>query len=635
MGNWSSQGDKVVRRRTLVLIAITAFVFSVYLIRLFSMQVVDGYIYRLRAEETRRRTSVIPAQRGEIYDQNFDIPLATNRSSFAVEITPAEVPRGQRDNIIARLAETLDIPPTSIEQELADSSAQSYQAVEVYAGARFDTVTYLAEHSDEFPGVSWKSKPIRHYPFGPSLANVLGYVGDITSEELQLLFNKGYTRDAVIGKAGVELQYDSVLRGQDGRQVRTVDARGRRIGTEYEDVIPPTLGKDVVLTIDRHIQELARKALGDRIGSVVVTRPATGEVLAMVSYPSFDPNHFYGKGSANAFRRASLAPHSPFLNRGMQSSHAPASTFKIVMTTAVLEEQVFGLDETVLADGYYELGNRVFSDWRTSGFGRLDIFGGMANSSNVFFWTMGVEYLGVDRIVEYSRLLGLGSRTGIDLPEEDAGLVPSPEWKERVVGEPWVGGDTANMSIGQGFMQVTPLQLSNVVSFVVNDGVVYRPHILKEVRNPISGEVIQRRQPEVLFQHKLRQSTFDNVRKAMRGVISDGTAEVVITTEAAAVAGKTGTGEVGSDDRWHSWFTAFAPFETEDPEERVVVTVMVDAVNEWEWWAPKAANIILHGIFTGSTYKQAVEDLRQGPRPAWYLYGIDTEEDTPEVESTQ
>jgi penicillin-binding protein 2 len=538
-----------------------------------------------------------------------------------VEVTPAEIPPDQRDEIIARLAGVLDVPQASLQQELADSSTQSYQAVEVYSGARFDTVTYLAEHSEEFPGVSWKSKPIRHYPFGRSLANVLGYVGDITSEELQLLFNKGYTRDAVIGKAGVELQYDAVLRGQDGRQVRTVDARGRRIGEEYEEVIPPTLGRDAVLTIDRHIQQLAEKALGDRIGSVLVTRPATGEVLAMVSYPSFNPNEFYGKGGTSAFREVSLAPNSPFLNRAIQTSYPPASTFKIIMTTAVLEEQVFGLNETVLADGYYELGNRTFSDWRTSGFGRLDIFGGMANSSNVFFWTMGVEYLGVDRIVEYSRLMGLGSPTGIDLPEEDAGLVPSPAWKERVVGEPWVGGDTANMSIGQGFMKVTPLQLSNAVSFVVNDGLVYRPHILKEVRDPISGEVVQRRQPEVLFQHDLRQSTFENVRKSMRGVITDGTAEVVITTDAVAAAGKTGTGEVGKEDSWHSWFTAFAPFETDDPEERVVVTVMVDAVNEWEWWAPKAANIILHGIFTGATYEQSVEELRRGPRPAWYLYG--------------
>ena len=620
MGNWSSQGDKTARQRTLILLAFTTLVFVVYLIRLFSMQVVDGYIYRLRAEETRRRTTVIPAERGQIFDRNFDVPIATNRSSFAVEITPAEVPPERRDEILNRLAQTLEIPVASIEQELAESSRQSFQAIEVYSGASFDTITYIAEHSQDFPGVFWKSKPIRYYPFGDSMSNLLGYVGDITSEELQLLFNKGYTRDAVLGKAGIEFQYDAVLRGQDGRQVRTVDARGRRIGDEYEEVIPPTLGQDAILTIDRHIQELARQALGERIGSVLVTRPSTGEVLAMVSYPSFNPNEFYGKGGANAFRTVSLAPNSPFLNRAIQSANPPASTFKIVMTTAVIEEQVFGLDETVLADGYYQLGNRTFSDWRTSGFGPLTIFGGLANSSNVFFWTMGVEYLGVDRIVEYSRIMGLGSRTGIDLPGEVSGLIPSPEWKERVIGEPWVGGDTANTSIGQGFMKVTPLQLSNAVAFIVNEGVVYRPHVLKEIRDPISGEVVQARPPEVLFQHALRKSTFENVQRAMRGVITDGTAEVVITTDAVASAGKTGTGEVGSDEAWHSWFVAYAPFETEDPDERVVVTVMVDAANEWEWWAPKAANIILHGIFTGYDYERTVEDLRRGPQPAWYLY---------------
>ena len=619
MGNWSSQGDKVVRQRAIVLLGVAVVIFILYLVRLFSMQVVDGYIYRLRAEETRRRTTIIPAQRGEIYDRNFDIPVATNRSSFAVEITPAELPADRREDVLNRLAGTLDVSVESLQQELSDTSTQSYQAVEVYSGATFDTITHVAEHSEDFPGVSWKSKPTRYYPFGSSMATVLGYVGDITSEELQLLFNKGYTRDAVVGKAGVELQYDSLLRGQDGRQVRTVDARGRRIGEEYEEVIPPTLGHDVILTLDRHIQELARQALGERIGAVLVTRPSTGEVLAMVSYPSFDPNQFYGKGGANAFRETSLAPNSPFLNRAIQSSYPPASTFKIVMTTAVIEEQVFGLNETVLADGYYRLGNRVFSDWRTTGFGPLDIFGGLAMSSNVFFWTMGVEYLGVDRIVEYSRLMGLGSRTGIDLPEEAPGLIPTPDWKQRVVGEPWVGGDTANISIGQGYMKVTPLQLANAVAFIVNEGVVYRPHVLREVRDPISGETIQSNRPEVLFQHPLRRSTFTNVQRAMRGVITDGTAEVVITTDAVEAAGKTGTGEIGSEDSWHSWFVAYAPFETSDPDERVVVTVLVDAANEWEWWAPKAANIILHGIFTGQEYDRVVEDLRRGPRPAWYL----------------
>lgn len=620
MGSWSSQGDKGVRQRTLVLLGFTVVVFILYLVRLFSMQVVDGYIYRLRAEETRRRATTIPARRGEIYDRNFDVPVATNQSSFAVEVTPAEVPPAEWDRLISRLARTLQADPTRLYQEFDEVSGQSYQAVEVYSGVDFDTITYIAEHNDEFPGVTWKSKPLRHYPFGASMAHVLGYVGDITTEELQLLFNKGYTRDAIIGKGGVELQYDSLLRGQEGRRVRTVDARGRRIGEEYEELIPPTLGNDAILTIDRHIQELARRALGERIGSILVTRPATGEVLAMVSYPTFDPNEFYGKGGASAFREVSLAPNSPFLNRGLQSSYPPASTFKIIMTTAVIEEQVFGLDETVLADGYYRLGNRVFSDWRTSGFGPLTIFGGLANSSNVFFWTMGVEYLGVERIVEYSRLMGFGERTGIDLPEEDAGLVPSPEWKERVVGEPWVGGDTANISIGQGYMKVTPLQLSNAVSFVVNDGVVYRPHVLKEIRDPITGELLQSQQPEVLFQRPLRDETFENVRTAMRGVITEGTANVVITTDAVEAAGKTGTSEVGLEENWHSWFTAFAPYETSDPEERVVVTVFVDAVNEWEWWAPKAANIILHGVFTGHDYERSVEELKRGPRPAWYLY---------------
>jgi penicillin-binding protein 2 len=262
----------------------------------------------------------------------------------------------------------------------------------------------------------------------------------------------------------------------------------------------------------------------------------------------------------------------------------------------------------------------VFNDWRETGFGHLDIFGGLANSSNVFFWTMGVEYLGVDRIVDYSHRFGFGAETGIDLPGEVTGTVPSPEWKRRTFNTPWVGGDTANMSIGQGFLTVTPLQMANMVAMIVNDGVVYRPHVLKEVRDQVTGEVLRTVEPEVLHTMDARQSTFDNVKRAMRGVITDGTAEVVITTPVVDAAGKTGTSQVaGQEERWHSWFVAYAPYETNDPEEQVVVAVLVDAANEWEWWAPKAANIILHGIFTDSDFEESVAGLKQAPRPLWYM----------------
>ncbi|MFO8065479.1 MAG: penicillin-binding protein 2 [Spirochaetota bacterium] len=620
MSGFSPRGGPAPRARIYAIAAIMIAVFVGYTAYLFSMQIVDNYIYTERADRVARRSVVLPAQRGEIYDRHYDTPVVTNTESFAVYVNPAEISSGQHEEIFNRVAEFLDIPVEEIHEEIPPENYNTFRPTEVQAGVSFRKVTYLAEHAREFPGVSWRSKPSRFYVEGETMAHVLGYVGDITPEELQVLFNRGYTANSAIGKSGVEQQYDQLLRGEPGRRYRTVDASGRLVEESSREDIPPVLGNNLVLTLDRDIQQLTSRALGDRIGAAVALKPATGEILSMVSNPSFNPNQFYGEGRATAFTQVSLDTFSPFLNRAIQSTYPPASTWKVLMTTAVIEEEVFGLEDTINTKGRYRMGNRVFHEWRESGFGELDIFGGLANSSNYFFWTMGVEHLGVERIAEYARKFGFGTTTGIDLPGEKSGTVPDPEWKRRKYNSPWVGGDTANLSVGQGFLGVTPLQIANMVAMVVNDGVVYRPHVLKEVRDQMTGEVLQTVEPEVLHSMDVDQSTFDNVKKAMRQVITDGTAEVVITTPAVESAGKTGTSQVaGKEENWHSWFVAYAPYETDDPEERVVIAILVDAVNDWEWWAPKAANIILHGIFTNSDFEESVAGLREAPRPLWYM----------------
>lgn len=606
------------RLRILLISAVVILSVLVYSGHLFSLQVVDGYVYSLRAEHIKRRSSAIPAQRGQIYDRHYDVPLVANVDSFALVVTPGEIPPGKHQETLERIAETLSVDLDTLTEKVPRELYGSFREIEVVSGLAFSQLAYLAERSDRLPGVHWYSKPIRNYTQGAATAHVLGYVGDITPEELQVLFNQGYTAHSVVGKSGIERQYDMILQGRPGRRFRTVDAAGRRMSEETEEV-PPVLGDNIVLTLDRKIQHLAVDALGERSGSVVVMKPSTGEILAMASYPHFDPNRFYGRGGAEAFREVSLSPNSPFLNRSIQSSYPPASTWKILMTTAVVEEGVFSLNETVNANGTYRLGNRVFNDWRPQGFGPLNLYEGLAMSSNVFFWTMGVEYLGAQTITDYALRFGFGAATGVDLPGEVPGLVPTPAWKQQTFNSPWVGGDTANLSIGQGFLAVTPLQLANMVALTVNDGVVYVPHVLREVRDQVTGEVIRRATPEVLFQMAASPETFQHVRQAMRGVITDGTAEVVITTPAVEAAGKTGTGEVGSDETWHSWFVAYAPYEVSNPDERVVVVVLVDAANEWEWWAPKAANIILHGIFTDQDFEGTVRSLRRGPRPLWYM----------------
>jgi penicillin-binding protein 2 len=233
----------------------------------------------------------------------------------------------------------------------------------------------------------------------------------------------------------------------------------------------------------------------------------------------------------------------------------------------------------------------------------------MAQSCDIYYWTVGRDYLGAENIISYAREYGFGESTGIDLPGETAGFVPTPQWKERRFHEKWLGGDTMNMSIGQGYTLVTPVQMANMVSMVVNNGVIYKPHILKEVRNPVSGAVEQSVKPELLHESDIDPKVFASVRRDMRGVIQEGTAQFPLNIKAVEIAGKTGTGEVGLADRWHSWFAAYAPYNADSSEEQIVVSVIVEAVNKWEWWAVYASAIIFQGIFAGQDYEEAVQAL--------------------------
>ena len=591
-------------------------VFMLYIGHLFSLQVVEGSEYAQRAQEITRRSAAIASRRGEILDRNGK-PIATNIDAFTLMLNPADVPRDGFTGLFERLAPILGITTQRLEQRVPTNIRRQYREIELQAGLDLETITEIAERIDQFPGLSWISQPLRHYPDGYLLSHVAGYLGAITPQELQVLFNHGYGPGSVLGKTGIEREYDGILRGQDGRGVRFVDAFGREVEQPMQSVLPE-LGNNLVLTIDRDIQELAAKSLGERTGAVAVVRVATGEILALYSFPGYDANQFMVGSDDAVFSRLSQDPRSPFLNRAIQTEVPAASTFKIIMATAALEEEVFGVDHVINTRGTYQAGNQTFREWgldvRPQGFGPLNIIGALANSSNFFFYTVGHEFLGADRISRYAKLYGLGQPTGIDIPGERSGTVPSPYWKENTLGERWVGGDTVNFSIGQGYLTVTPLQMANVMAMVANRGVIYRPHIVAEMRDPTTGEVLDRTEPEVLHDAPIRESTFASVAEGLRQAVTDGTARGSVTTRAVESVGKTGTGEIGRSDRWHSWYVAYAPYEPVDPMEQVAIAVLVDADNDYDFWAARAANLIMHGIFTNLNYEDTVRDLRP-----WYL----------------
>ena len=597
-------GDRIIIFRVLFVIVVLIFT-----TRLFSMQILSGEIYLSRAHDISRRTYIIPPQRGEIYDRNFTHPLVINKDSFAVTITPAEVPRGAMNEVIEAVSGILAISTNDILARLPNQYLQLYQPVEIAANVPYAKIAALAERKNELPGVSWHIKAVRNYVNAGSLSHILGYVGDITRDELTTLYNQGYQQGDVIGKSGIEKQYDELLRGRQGLETRTVDSRGRRIPGRENTVNPPEMGKNLVLTIDAKLQALAEKALGPQIGSAVVLRPSTGEILAMVSYPWYDPNIFTD-GNISHFRVLADDPNKPFLNRAIQSSYPPASTFKIVMTTGILTERAFPTEQNIMCLGVMRYGNRDWNCWH-SGHNRVNLSAALAKSCNIYYMTVGRDYLGVERIVNYAKGYGYGEITGIDLPGEIPGFIPTPQWKERRYHERWQLGDTMNMSIGQGYNLVTPLQMSNMVGMIVNNGKIYKPYVLKEVRDPVTNEIEFIAKPELLHESSISGAIFESVRQDMRGVVSPGgTAHYPFNIiRSVQIAGKTGTAEIGLADRWHSWFTSYGPYNAKSSDEQIVVTVIVEASNYEVWGASSAAAIIYQGYFANQTYEEAVRSL--------------------------
>lgn len=596
-----------INRRLSVFTAFIFFILALYLFQLFSMQIIRGAQFRKQSQTISQRSERIPAQRGEIFDRNANIPMVLNTNTFAVTVTPGKIPKKSFSTVITRLANILQIPITEVEKKLP-SRHDSFQSVEIRSNIPYELITSLAENIDELPGVSWHSKPMRNYVETRSFSHILGYVGDITKEELKTFYNKGYTANSSIGKAGIEKYYDELLRGEDGSEYRTVDAKGRLIENSTS-VIPPKMGNNLILTIDRKIQELAEDALGERIGAAVVLKPATGEVLALVSYPYFDPNLFLNDNGNELYAKLLHDTRNPLLNRAVNASYPPASTFKIVMSTAILAEKAFPPDKKVLCAGEVDYGERIFRcHIRRPGHGYLDLKNALAQSCDIYYWTVCRDNLGIDKMVEYIRSFGYGKSVEIDLPSQADGLVPNPVWKERRFHEKWLGGDTMNMAIGQGFMLASPMQVANMVAMVVNGGVIYKPHLLKEVRAPGTNELVYEKKPEILQQSDISPEVFAQVRADMRYMITNGTAQVPLHNTVVQIAGKTGTAEVGRKDHWHSWMAAYGPYNA-PPEEAVVVVVLVEAQNTWEWWAPYATNIIFQGIFANQTYEEAVEAL--------------------------
>ena len=596
--------------RISILLLVIGLTFFGYTIKLFSLQIIEGKNYRERSHKISSQVKTIPANRGEIFDCNASLPLVINTDSFAVDITPAEIPEGYYDTVSARLASYLGISKNEVDKKIPVKLRKSYSSIEIRVNVPFSVVSNIAENITDLPGVSWRSKPMRNYVETGSISHVIGYVGDITKEEINVMYNQGYKANSIVGKTGIEKQYDKDLQGTPGRESRTVDARGHII-SDVPVIEPPEPGKNLVLTIDSRIQELAEQALGNRVGAAVVLRPSNGEVVAMVSYPFYDQNLFNSDDASAEYNKLATSPNNPLLNRAVNAVYPPASTFKTIMSTAILAEKAFPSEKKVECPGVIIYGNQKFTcHIKRPGHGYLDLKNALAQSCDIYYWVVGRDNLGVDLIASYSKEFGFGQSLEIDLPAQSVGFVPTSQWKERRYHEKWKGGDTMNMSIGQGYTLVTPMHVANMIAMVCNEGKIYKPHLLKEIRDGSTNKTIEVIKPQVLHQSNIDQAVWREVQRDLRYVITDGTANYPMNNKKYKLAGKTGTAEVNGvkENHWHSWMAAYGPYDA-PVEEQYVVVVIVEAVNDWEWWAPYCTNIIFQGILANQNYDQAITEL--------------------------
>jgi len=552
-------------------------------LRFYVLQVARHEDYKARAENNRIRDIPILAPRGAILDRN-GVVLVDNHPAFNVVVFPEDI--ASPDDTINTLVENLAVDRRELTDALNDKFRPGSQPILVKQNALPSDRAWIAAHELEHPEIRIEEQPQRIYKYGNLASHVLGYIGEISPKQLEYARYKdaGYKSGDIIGQGGIEAVYDKILRGQNGMRRVIVDSRGRPVA-ELER-IEPTKGQDVVTTLDFDLQKLAENLYTSKneTGALVALNPQNGEILAMVSVPSFDPNVFARNVVSTENRKEVRAivndPAHPLFNKAIQSIYPTGSTWKIMMATAALEEGVITpKNSRIVCGGGLQLGNRFLND-SGGNHGSPDIHAAIVHSCDGYFYRLGLK-MGVDMIHDWVSRFGMGQKTGIDLPSEQKGIIPSREWKKRVnPRDPvWKDFDTAIASIGQGSVAVPPIQLIRAESGIVAGGRFYPPHVFKEARAPQPAEVkYYDNQPTEL---KLSQVTVDIIDYALWGVVNEGgTAGGVGFPRELNVGGKTGTAQViarekvrTKEHKDHSWFIGFAPMHTDQEPEIGVVAI--------------------------------------------------------------
>ncbi len=558
---------------------------SILIGKLYTLQIAHGRANLLLSEVNRVLSQVVKPERGAIFDRNGE-SLARNRPGFNVVLN---IEAGRSS--IANLANILSLTEDEILEKIKSANEEDKPTVMIKSGVDRDTALKIEANLDLFPGVSTEVEPVRDYVDGEIFAHILGFVGEASKDDLSKLGDLGVRGGDKVGKSNLELLNEPVLRGKSGERLIEVDTFGHQFRVLSEE--PAVSGDSIALTIEANLQRAVFGALSEGVsesgalgGAAVVQKVGTGEILALVSWPSFDPNLFSAGISATDYNALLSDPRHPLFNRAVSGAFPPGSTFKMVVATAALEEGVITPSTLIDDKGSISVGSFTFRGWETSGLGPVNLISAIAKSSDIYFYTVGGGYggqrgVGVEKLAEWARRFGLGSATTVDLTSEASGLVPDNAWKLEVRGESWYIGNTYHMSIGQGDVLTTPLQLNNLTVALANGGTLFRPFLLRSAA------------PEVLRSEIASAETLDWVRQGMRAAASPGGTAYPVYDFKLPVAGKTGTSEIGKGETTHAWFTCFAPYD--NPE--IAVTVFLEEGGEGSHDAAPVVRKILEAYF--------------------------------------
>lgn len=555
-------------RRLRVLGILMVLVIAVLIGRAGYLQIYEGEYYAGLADGNRIRIIPAVAPRGTFYDRNGQL-LVTNRPGFTVSLLPLTSPI--KEEVIARLSALVHVPVEDIKAKIAGHSG--FDPIRIKADVTPDIVSIIEEQKELYPGVMIENTPIRDYVLKQEGAHTFGYVSEINDEELKEKKADGYKSGDIIGKFGLEKIYDKYVRGEDGGDQVEVDVSGKPVKRLGRKV--PVPGDDLVLTIDKDLQTAAEKAVDDRLAAIhasaaaaVVMNPQTGEVLAMVSRPAFDPNLFAHGISSKDWAKLNNNPFHPMDNKTISGEYPPGSTFKIVTGTAALTEGKVAPEEKIFDSGHHWIIPKGNAEGEALGW--INFQEALAHSDNVYFYEMG-NRLGIDLLEKYARMFGLGQRTGIDLPYEAKGLVANREYKKKNFEDgDWYLSETFDAAIGQGFNLVTPLQAAMVMGEIAADGKRYKPHLVSRIQTQ-DGDVIKEFQPELLSELQVPANVIRLVQEGLHDVTKFGTAASTFRGFPVDIAGKTGTAE-NSQGRDHGWFVAYGPFDNPN----IVVAVIVE-----------------------------------------------------------